>query len=98
MPATLIDGNRLAESYRQQIRARVAALRARGGSVSLDAVLVESGDSAARIYAENQGKTCAALGIGYRLHELPGSSGFLNISLPRISKASAPISSTKDSF
>jgi methylenetetrahydrofolate dehydrogenase (NADP+)/methenyltetrahydrofolate cyclohydrolase len=79
MAATLIDGNRLAEDYRRQIRARGDALRARGGSASLDAVLVESGDNAARVYAENQGKTCGSLGIGYRLHELPAASGFDDI-------------------
>ena len=79
MPATRIDGNSLAEAYRQQIRARVDRLRARGGSASLDAVLVESGDNAARVYAENQGRTCASRGMGYRLHELPDASGFDDI-------------------
>lgn len=79
MAATLIDGNALAEEYRRRIRTRVESLRARGGAAWLDAVLVESGDNAARVYAENQGRTCGALGIGYRLHELPAASGFDDI-------------------
>jgi methylenetetrahydrofolate dehydrogenase (NADP+)/methenyltetrahydrofolate cyclohydrolase len=72
--ARLIDGTNLAKAYRDQIAARVSAVKARGGRICLDAVLVDSGDSGARVYAINQGKTCAALGIEYRLHELPSSA------------------------
>lgn len=67
---TIIDGSALAKRYRDEIRARVGAVKARAGAVRLDAVLVDAGDSAARVYAENQGRTCAELGIEYRLHEL----------------------------
>ncbi|MBL8963281.1 MAG: bifunctional methylenetetrahydrofolate dehydrogenase/methenyltetrahydrofolate cyclohydrolase, partial [Phycisphaerae bacterium] len=76
MTARIIDGNALAKTHRDLIRERVASVRARGGSVRLDAVLVDSGDSAARVYADNQGKTCQALGIDYQLHPLPASSGY----------------------
>lgn len=76
MPARLIDGNALAASYREQIKARVDALRAGGGVVRLDAVLVESGDNAARVYAENQAKTCEKVGIEYRLHRLAAGASF----------------------
>ncbi|MDX2133010.1 MAG: bifunctional 5,10-methylenetetrahydrofolate dehydrogenase/5,10-methenyltetrahydrofolate cyclohydrolase [Planctomycetota bacterium] len=75
MPALIIDGNSLAHALRERIRARVAALAARGVPVRLDAVLVESGDNAARVYAENQQKTCAALGIEYRLHRIVPAPG-----------------------
>ena len=67
---TIIDGSALAKRYRDEIRARVGAVKARAGAVRLDAVLVDAGDSAARVYAEKQGRTCAELGIEYRLHEL----------------------------
>jgi methylenetetrahydrofolate dehydrogenase (NADP+) / methenyltetrahydrofolate cyclohydrolase len=70
MPARIIDGVKLANTFREQIKARVEDVRRRGGHVRLDAVLVESGDNGARVYAENQGKTCAAMGIEYRLHRL----------------------------
>jgi methylenetetrahydrofolate dehydrogenase (NADP+) / methenyltetrahydrofolate cyclohydrolase len=79
MPAIPIDGVQLAGAYKDQIKARVAAVRARGGMVQLDALLVESGDNASRVYAENQAKTCAALGIEYRLHRLPQGAGYDDI-------------------
>jgi methylenetetrahydrofolate dehydrogenase (NADP+)/methenyltetrahydrofolate cyclohydrolase len=75
MPAQILDGKALAERYRQQITQRVLAVKARGGVVRLDAVLVGSADNAARVYAQNQGKTCAAVGIEYKLHELGSVAG-----------------------
>ena len=68
--ATIIDGAKLAAIYREQIRGRVATLTERGAKVRLDAVLVESGDTAARVYADNQARTCAQMGIEYRLHRI----------------------------
>lgn len=75
--ATIIDGLALANVYREQIAARVKAVVAKAGQVRLDAVLVESGDNAARVYAENQSKTCAQLGIEYRLHRIQAPEGHL---------------------
>ena len=76
MAATIIDGKALAQQYREKIAQ--CALRAKklGKMPRLDAVLVESGDSAACVYAENQKRTCEELGIAYRLHTLPRGSGF----------------------
>lgn len=74
MSATLIDGRQLAERTQQHIAARVAALSAQGVDVRLDAILVDSGDNAAAVYAQNQTKTCKRLGIGYTLHRLPANS------------------------
>jgi methylenetetrahydrofolate dehydrogenase (NADP+)/methenyltetrahydrofolate cyclohydrolase len=71
MPARIIDGKHLAEQAQDDIARRVGVLRARGVSVRLDAVLVESGDNSAVVYAENQARTCERLGISYRLHRLP---------------------------
>src|SRR6185436_8270556 len=65
-----IDGKALAQSYREQIGSLVAGVRARCGTVRLDAVLVGTTDNAARVYAEKQGQTCAQLGLEYRLHRL----------------------------
>ncbi len=77
--ARIIDGKALAEAERTGIAARVAAVRAAGGEVRLDAVLVEpppgQGGGGARVYAENQARTCGELGIGYELHELPATIG-----------------------
>ena len=41
--------------------------------VRLDAILVEAGDNGARVYAENQAKMCASMGIEYRLHRIAPS-------------------------
>ncbi len=79
MPARVIDGRELAREHRDRIGARVGSLRAQGRPVRLDAVLVETGHAGARMYAENQGKTCEKLGISYRLHRLPGDAGFDDI-------------------
>lgn len=74
--AQIIDGRALAQRAREGVAARVARVRAAGGDVRLDAVLLESeGGGGARVYAENQAKTCAALGIDYRLHELGPETG-----------------------
>jgi methylenetetrahydrofolate dehydrogenase (NADP+) / methenyltetrahydrofolate cyclohydrolase len=75
-PAHIIDGKALAERHRAEIARRVRAMGARGRSVRLDALLADSGDSAARQYAINQGKTCAELGIEYRLHEFDAGADF----------------------
>ncbi len=79
MPAHLIDGNALAAEHRARIGRRVAAVKDRAGAVRLDAVLVDSGDNASLVYAQNQGRTCAQLGIEYRLHELAAGSGYDDI-------------------
>jgi methylenetetrahydrofolate dehydrogenase (NADP+)/methenyltetrahydrofolate cyclohydrolase len=70
MTARLLDGKALAETYKARIAERAAAVKARSGVVRLDAVLVGTADNGARVYAANQGKTCAAVGIDYKLHEL----------------------------
>lgn len=78
-PARIIDGNALAEGFRRQIAARAAALSSAGRAVRLDAVIVDGGDNAARVYAENQARTCATLGIEYKLHTLLPGAGFDDI-------------------
>jgi methylenetetrahydrofolate dehydrogenase (NADP+) / methenyltetrahydrofolate cyclohydrolase len=74
--AKLIDGKALAQKYRRDIAARVASLNERGREVRLDALLADAGDTAARVYAENQGRTCAELGIVYRLHTFKSDAGY----------------------
>jgi methylenetetrahydrofolate dehydrogenase (NADP+)/methenyltetrahydrofolate cyclohydrolase len=75
MTARLIDGKALSGTVRETLIARI---KAAGKTVRLDAVLV-GGDRAAGIYAENQAKTCAAVGIDYRLHRLPDGAGYDDI-------------------
>lgn len=74
--ARIIDGKALAQKFRDDIAARSAALRAKGHPPRLDALIASEADSAARVYAVNQGKTCEQLGIEYHLHELPANASF----------------------
>jgi methylenetetrahydrofolate dehydrogenase (NADP+) / methenyltetrahydrofolate cyclohydrolase len=70
MPAQLIDGKLLSAKIRDQVAVEVAALKAQHKPVRLIAILV--GDNpAAQVYAENQKKTCAHVGIDYELRTLP---------------------------
>jgi len=79
MSALIIDGKALAGQFREQVARRAAALRQKGFTPKLDAILVESGDNGARVYAQNQAKTCQTLGIEYELHTLPVGSGQASI-------------------
>ena len=71
MTARIVDGRELSATVRATLIERV---RAAGRPARLDAVLVGS-DRAAGIYAENQAKTCAAVGIEYR--QKPDALGFV---------------------
>ncbi len=75
MSATIIDGKALSATVRDKL---VARIKAAGRPVRLDAVLVGN-DRSATIYAENQAKTCAAIGIDYRLHRLGDGAGYDDI-------------------
>jgi methylenetetrahydrofolate dehydrogenase (NADP+)/methenyltetrahydrofolate cyclohydrolase len=70
MAAKIIDGKLVAAGIREGVVREVAALKESGKAVRLVAVLVGE-NAAARVYAENQARTCAAVGIGYELLALP---------------------------
>jgi methylenetetrahydrofolate dehydrogenase (NADP+) / methenyltetrahydrofolate cyclohydrolase len=73
MPAQLIDGKSLSSAIRDRVAAEVTALKTQNKPVRLVALLV--GDNpAAQVYAGNQQKTCAQVGIDYRLHRLPATT------------------------
>jgi len=76
--ARILDGKALAAQVKSNLRQRVEALRARGRSVRLDAILT-GGDSAAALYARNQAATCEEIGIEYHLQELPATARFEDI-------------------
>ena len=68
--AQIIDGKAIAARIKTEVAAEVRKLMATGLPVRLVAVLVGQ-FPAARVYAENQAKTCGELGIDYTLRELP---------------------------
>src|SRR3954470_330264 len=69
MAATLIDGAALAAQTKQEVSDRVRALKDRGRSVHLTAVLVGS-TPPGELYAERQRPACQAGGLDYELRTL----------------------------
>lgn len=70
MAAVLIDGVRIADEIREQVRARVDELSKAGRPVQLTAILIGS-SPAGEIYAARQKAACEAVGIFYDLMTLP---------------------------
>ncbi len=68
--AKILDGRAIARAAREEIAQRVRGLASRGVATRLDAVLAAPDDSPAAVYAENQGKACAEVGVEYHLHRL----------------------------
>ncbi|HYO07964.1 MAG TPA: bifunctional 5,10-methylenetetrahydrofolate dehydrogenase/5,10-methenyltetrahydrofolate cyclohydrolase [Tepidisphaeraceae bacterium] len=77
MAAALIDGLALAETLKQEVRARVGAL---GRPVQLTAILV-GGTHAAELYAHRQAEACRAVGIDYQLLKLPAETSARQLKL-----------------
>jgi methylenetetrahydrofolate dehydrogenase (NADP+)/methenyltetrahydrofolate cyclohydrolase len=73
MPARIIDGKALSAAIREKVKVEIAALKAAGKPVRLVAIMVGDND-AAKVYAENQRKTCAQVGIEYQLKTLPAGT------------------------
>ncbi|HUO08021.1 MAG TPA: bifunctional 5,10-methylenetetrahydrofolate dehydrogenase/5,10-methenyltetrahydrofolate cyclohydrolase [Phycisphaerae bacterium] len=73
MTAKIIDGKALSATIREKVAEEVAALKSQNKPVRLNAILVGD-NSAAQVYAENQRKTCAQVGIEYELKQLPAGT------------------------
>jgi methylenetetrahydrofolate dehydrogenase (NADP+)/methenyltetrahydrofolate cyclohydrolase len=70
MASKVIDGTALADRIKEEVAARVLALKDKGRNVHLTAILVGS-TPAGELYAERQRQACAAVGIDYELRTLP---------------------------
>lgn len=75
MAAEILDGKALSQKVRAGIHERILAA---GRPVRLDALLVGA-DRPAELYAQNQARTCAEVGIEYVLHRLPATAGYEDI-------------------
>lgn len=73
MTAQILDGKAVAETVKEDVKARVAALAERGVSVGLATVLVGD-DPASHVYVRNKRRLAEATGIMSFHHELPASS------------------------
>ena len=70
MTAKVIDGKRIGQEIREEVRLEVARLRDRGVVPGLAAVLVGN-HPASRVYVRNKIKACRALGVHSELVALP---------------------------
>ena len=70
MAATIIDGKRLAEHMRADIRRQIEALAADGKRLKLAAVMVGE-PAASMVYARSQARNCDQMGIDHELVRLP---------------------------
>lgn len=66
----IIDGKKVSEYVREEIREQVAALSKKGKSTGL-AVIIVGNDSASRVYVNNKKKACAQVGIQSYEYALP---------------------------
>ena len=74
MSATILDGKKLAESVRAEVRAGVSAFVSKHGRApGLEVVLVGD-DPASQVYTRNKEKAAAEVGIRGKLHALPAST------------------------
>ena len=73
MAGDVIDGARIAEEVRGELRPRLDALRIRGVTPGLVAILVGD-DPASRLYVRGKARACEALGMAHRTVEMPASA------------------------
>jgi methylenetetrahydrofolate dehydrogenase (NADP+)/methenyltetrahydrofolate cyclohydrolase len=71
--ATILDGAGLARTLREEVRAEVASLTARGARPGLAVVLVGD-DPASAVYVRSKTRACQDLGIASETRRLPASS------------------------
>lgn len=71
--AELIDGKRISQELKNEVRGRVAELADMHISVTLAVVLVGE-DPASQVYVRNKKKACAYTGIQSQSYELPAST------------------------
>ena len=74
MSATILDGKKLAERVREEVRAGVSAfVNEHGRPPGLEVVLVGE-DPASQVYTRNKEKAASEVGIRGKLHTLPAST------------------------
>jgi methylenetetrahydrofolate dehydrogenase (NADP+) / methenyltetrahydrofolate cyclohydrolase len=74
MSAKLIDGKSIAAELRQQVRADIEAMRARGLRRPGLAVVIVGENPASQVYVRNKRRACEELGMLSVAHDLPAST------------------------
>ncbi|TDA67795.1 MAG: bifunctional methylenetetrahydrofolate dehydrogenase/methenyltetrahydrofolate cyclohydrolase FolD [Clostridia bacterium] len=73
MAAQIIDGKKIADEVRAEIKQEVAELKGQGIEPGLAVVLVGE-DPASQVYVNNKHKACGEAGIYSEVHRLPGDT------------------------
>jgi methylenetetrahydrofolate dehydrogenase (NADP+) / methenyltetrahydrofolate cyclohydrolase len=73
MQTRILDGKRVAEEIRSEVRSDLRALREEGIVPGL-AVVIVGDDPASRIYVRNKARACEELGMHSKVHELSAST------------------------
>ena len=71
--ATLIDGKRISQEIKDELKAKAAELKAAGKEPCLAVILVGE-DPASKVYVGNEKKACEYIGIRSESYELPEST------------------------
>lgn len=66
----IIDGKKISQQIREELKEKVTALKEQGKTFTLAVILVGS-DPASGVYVANKKKACAYIGIESRAYELP---------------------------
>ncbi len=67
----IMDGKALAEKFKRDISARVEVVKKERGITPTLATILVGDEPSSRIYVKGKAKDCKAVGIDFRLHELP---------------------------
>ena len=74
MSAKIIDGKRIAEEFRREVRAETDALERRGLRRPGLAVVMVGNNAASAVYVRNKRRACEETGIVSVAHDLPEST------------------------
>lgn len=74
MAYQILDGKRVSQRVKDEVKEKVTELKARGINPGLAVVIVE-GDPASRVYVNNKKKACDYCGIYSEEYALPGDTG-----------------------
>ncbi|HYM39924.1 MAG TPA: tetrahydrofolate dehydrogenase/cyclohydrolase catalytic domain-containing protein, partial [Thermoplasmata archaeon] len=70
MAGAIIDGKRVADEIRDELRGRLDRLRSRGVNPGLTAILVGDNPSS-QLYVKMKGKACEEMGMAHATIEMP---------------------------
>jgi len=69
--ANIIDGKKISQEIKDELKAEVEAIKAAGKKLPCLAVIQVGNDPASTVYVSNKKKACEYIGIGSVSHELP---------------------------